>query len=239
MDESVRLLGPLAVRADGVWTPLSPTKPHAVLAYVAYQGVPVRRAEAAALAWPEAGARHAQAGLRQALLTLHRGPFGALIAADRSRVWVDGTTDLQAFREALAERRWRDAAAIHRGPLLQGFELDDASAFDAWLEAERTAVDDDWRRACRALIGEAWASGRYDEALEVADRLVHADPLDERATRDAMRAAAALGDLHGAERRYLALEALLATELALPPEAATRALRRRAQVRPRTRAPHP
>lgn len=224
MDESVRLLGPPAVRTDGVWTPLSPTKPHAVLAYFAYRGSPVRRAEVAALVWPEADAHHAHAGLRQALLSLHKEPFGDRIGSDRTRVWIDRTADVIAFREALAARRWRDAVDVHRGPLLQGFEVEDADEFGAWLDSERTVVAEAWRRACRALIGEACDAGRFDDALGIADQLVHADPLDERAVRDAMRTASAGGDLRGVERRYRVLEQSLASEFALLPEPATREL---------------
>jgi predicted ATPase/DNA-binding SARP family transcriptional activator/tetratricopeptide (TPR) repeat protein len=224
MDERVRLLGPPEVRADGVWAPLSPTKPHAVFAYAAHRGVPVRRAEVAALLWSEADAHHARAGLRQALLRLHEGPFGDLVAADRTQVWVDGTTDVHAFREALAARRWREAVEAYGGPLLQGFEVDDAEEFGAWLGSERMVAENQWRRACRALIGEASGAGRFEDVLELADRLVRADPLDERAIRDAMSAAAAVGDLRGVERRYRALEALLASEFAMAPEPATRAL---------------
>jgi predicted ATPase/DNA-binding SARP family transcriptional activator len=224
MDERVRLLGPPAVRAGDGWVPLSPTKPHAVLAYVARCGVPVRRAEVAALVWPEADARHAQAGLRQALLRLRDEPFGDVVGADRTRVWVEGAVDLHPFREALAARRWRDAVDAYRGPLLQGFEVDDADEFGAWLGSERMVVENDWRRACRALIAEAQSAGRLEDALDLADRLARADPLDERATRDAMSAAAALGDLRGMERRYRTLEALLASEFAMRPEPATRTL---------------
>jgi DNA-binding SARP family transcriptional activator/tetratricopeptide (TPR) repeat protein len=225
MDVGVRLLGPPAVRADGFWTPLSATKPHAVLAYVAYVGVPVRRAEAAAIVWPEADAQHAQAGLRQALLSLRKDPVGERLFADRTRVWLDHTVDVAVFREAVAGRRWRGAVDIHRGPLLAGFAVEDADEFDAWLASERTVVENEWRRACRALIGEARDAARFDDALEVADQLVHADPLDERAVRDAMRSACAVGDVRGAARRYHALEALLAAEFAQAPEPATRALR--------------
>ncbi|MFN2323337.1 MAG: BTAD domain-containing putative transcriptional regulator [Trueperaceae bacterium] len=225
MDASVRLLGPPAVRADDVWTPLSPTKPHAVLAYVAHHGAAVRRAEVAALLWAEADDHHAHAGLRQALLSLRKEPFGAIVGANRTCVWVDRTADIDAFREALAHRRWREVVDVHRGPLLQGFEIEDADEFGAWLDSERTVVADSWRRACRALIHEARDAGRFDDALDVADQLLHADALDERAVRDAMRAAIALGDRHGAELRYRALESLLASEFALLPEPATRELR--------------
>ena len=46
----------------------------------------MRRAQVAALVWPEAAAHHAHAGLRQAHLSLHKEAFGDRIGSDRTRV---------------------------------------------------------------------------------------------------------------------------------------------------------
>ena len=221
MDVGVRLLGPPAVRVANAWLPLRSTKPHALLAYVAYRGARVRREEAAALLWPDADAEHAHADLRQALRSLTRGPFGPLLERDRGAVWPTVDSDVHAFRRADAERRWADALAAHRGPLLEGFEIDDALEFASWLETERTSLDQAWVRACRACCREAAAAGRHDEALALADRLLRADPLDEAAVRDAMRSAAALGDRRGAVRRFEALALRLDDELGVAPEPET------------------
>jgi hypothetical protein len=137
---NVRILGPPAVHVAGAWLPLRPTKPHALLAYVAYRDAPVRRAEMATLMWPDADAEHAQCDVRQALRNLARGPFAAAIGRDRTGVWLCGECDVHAFRAAVAEGRWSDAFALHGGPLLQGFEIDDADEFAAWLASERSAV---------------------------------------------------------------------------------------------------
>ena len=84
MDVGVRLLGPPAVRVDDAWVPLRPTKPHALFAYLAYRGAPVRRAELAVLMWPDADAEHAFADVRQVLRSLRREPFGEVFGRDRS-----------------------------------------------------------------------------------------------------------------------------------------------------------
>jgi len=224
MDAGVRLLGPPAVRAGGSWVALRPTKPHALLAYVAHRRGHVRRAELAALLWPEADARHAGADVRQALSSLGRGPFAALLGRDRDGVWLDAESDFARFCRAIVERRWSAAVDAHGGPLLEGFEVDGAEEFSAWLAGERSAVADEWRRACRALAREASAAGRHDDALALADRVLRVDPLDEVVAREAMAAAIASGDSSGARRRYLALERLLERELGVAPEPATRVL---------------
>jgi DNA-binding SARP family transcriptional activator len=227
MDAGVRLLGPPAVRVDDAWVPLRPTKAHALFAYLAYRGAPVRRAELAALLWPDADAEHAFADVRQVLGSLRREPIGGLLGRDRGAVWLTVGSDLAAFRSAVAERRWADALRCHRGPLLEGFEIDDADEFGAWLASERSALAADWRRACRAVFREAANAGLHDEALHLADLLVRADPLDEQATCDAMRVAAGMGDLRGATVRFTALAKRLAAELGMAPEPATVALHQR------------
>jgi DNA-binding SARP family transcriptional activator len=227
MDVGVRLLGPPAVRVADAWVPLRPTKPHALFAYVAYRGVRVRREEAASLLWPDADAEHAHGDLRQALRALTRGPFGRLVERDRGALWLTVDSDVPEFRRAAAERRWVDALALHGGSLLEGFEIDGADEFASWLEVERTAVAEAWRRACRASIREAAADGRHDEALAFADQMLRADPLDEAAVRDAMRSAAALGDRRGAITRFDAFARRLDEELGMTPEPATVDMRAR------------
>ena len=221
MDVGVRLLGPPEVRVADAWVPLRPTKPHALFAYLAYRGARVRREEAAALLWPDADAEHAHGDLRQALRSLTRSPFGPLVERDRGAIWSTVVGDVHEFRHADAERRWADALAVHRGPLLEGFEIDGADEFASWLAMERAALAEAWVRACRALCREAAAEGRHDEALAYADRLLRADPLDESAVRDAMRSAAAQGDRRGATRRFEAFAARLADEIGMTPEPET------------------
>ena len=227
MDVGVRVLGAPEAYAEGAWLPLAPTRPHAALAYLAVRGGWVRRAEVVALLWPDAEPRNAYAGLRQVLMRLDRGPFGALIGRDRLGLWLQGDSDAPVFRRAIADSRWADAVAVHAGPLLHGFEIDGADEYAAWLASERAAVAEDWGRACRALLAAAVEEGRHDDAERYADLLVRADPLDEQAVREAMRAAAAMGDLRGVARRYEALVALLERETGLTPEPETQELGRR------------
>ena len=232
MDARVRLLGSPAVRVASGWAPLTPTKPNALFAYLACKGRRVRRAALAALMWPDASAVHARDDVRQALRRLRSGPCSALIASDRDAAWVTAASDLHEFRRAVVERRWSEALGIHGGPLLEAFDLDDADAFSDWLIAERAAVAELWRLACHATYLAAVRVGHRDDALRLADALVRADPFDERATRDAMRAAAALGDLRGATVRFETLERLLAVDVGMAPEPATIALHDELRRRP-------
>jgi DNA-binding SARP family transcriptional activator len=239
VEATVRLLGAPSVRTGRAWTDLRPRKPHALLAYVASRGGPVRRAELAALLWPEGAAAQANASLRQALRSLASGPFGTMLERDHETATVHGESDLAGFRAACAEGRWGDAFALYRGPFLDGLELDGAPEFASWLHSERSTLEETWRGACGALLREAEADGRWPDALRYADLLIRADPLDESATRDAMRLAAVAGDVHGAVRRYRTLAALLDDELGLEPESATTALLATLRAAPPPAGPRP
>lgn len=224
MEADVRLLGPPAARVAGAWVPLRPGRADAVFAFAARRGAPVRRAEVAALLWPESPASLASASLRQALRTLSRSPLEGLLGRDHERVWVKDRSDLATFEDALREARWGDAVAAYQGTFLDGFELGQADEFSAWLEDERAAIDGRFRQACVTLIEDAQRRGEHADGLDLADRVLRVDPLDETVVRHALRAAAALGDRTGVRRRFEAFRALLEREMAVAPEEATLAL---------------
>jgi DNA-binding SARP family transcriptional activator/predicted ATPase len=220
----VRLLGVPAVLVDGAWLPLRPGKVGALVAFVAHRGAVVRRGELAALLWPDADDRRAHTNLRQLLRTLAAGPWARVIDRDAAFVWSVVESDVAHFRRAVAEERWRDAAAIYRGPFLEGF--DDAGLPDvgAWADGERFALAELWRHAALAAMAADEAAGLSAEVLALADRLVAADPLDEEAVAQAMRAALALGDRRAAHRRLAALTRALREEVGAEPAAETMAL---------------
>ncbi len=228
-DVALRLLGPPAVRVDGGWRPLPPTRPHALALFVAQRAAPVRRAEAAALLWPDADDARAFTNLRQALRALVDGPLDALLRRDRIQLWVDADVDATRFRAALDAGAWSEAFALHGGPFLDGFALDEVGEFGAWLESERAAVADGLRRAGLALVDAALAAGRGEEAFDVANRLLRFDPLDETVVRRALSALTSLGDHHQASRLFEDFRRRLADEMGAEPEAATSTLAVRAR----------
>lgn len=221
MEVVLRLLGPPAVVVDGRWEALPCTRPEAAFVYLASSGGRTRRAQLAALLWPDADERGAQTNLRQTLRTLASRPWGAHLRRDRFSAGVALASDLVAFDRAVAEGRWAEAHARYAGPFLDGFELPRSGEFGAWVESERAAVASRWRRATWAWLEEARAAGRWHDVAGGCDRLLAADPLDERALRWALRASAAIGDLHAVERRYRAFREELAREVGLEPEAET------------------
>ena len=87
---------------------------------------------------------------------------------------------------------WQEALALYRGSLL-------ADLYADWLLVEREAFYLQYLQllqACNALCGQQ----NFDSALPYAERLVQAEPYDERALRTLMRIYQAVG------RRGAALE---------------------------------
>ena len=224
MDVVLRLLGPPAVVVDGRWDALPCALPEAAFVYLAGCGGRTRRAKLAALLWPDADERRAHASLRQTIRTFASRPWGAHLQRDRFSAWVTVASDLVAFDCAVEEGRWAEAHARYAGPFLDGFELERSGEFGAWVESERAAAATRWRRATWAWLEETRAAARWHDVVGACDRLLAADPLDERALRWALEATAAVGDLHAVERRYRSFREELGDEVGLEPEAETEAL---------------
>ena len=194
----------------------------------------VRREVVLALFWPELDEPRARAALRQALHFL-RQQFGddvfetrrdALAVADE-RV----RTDVADFDDAIATERWADAAALYRGPLLDGFHpAGVGAAFEDWLARERARLHDGVRLAVDELGRASEAGGDLRGAACWARRAVELDQLHEATTRRLMRLLAAADDSAGALVAYEALARRLRDEHGTAPAPATAALAEKCRV---------
>jgi DNA-binding SARP family transcriptional activator len=193
-----------------------------------HHGRPQRREALIEALWPGlppgAGRNRFDVALHDARRTLDpdagpRGPF-ATLRSDGGLVWLDETVerDLERF-ETLAEQADREgtdaalarALALHAGPLLP--EWPDA----AWADDARLRVRS---LAEGLLLGRARAAfaGRAPErALQCADALLAADPLNEEALGWRLRALVALGRKGQAARAASDHAARCRRELDSPP----------------------
>ena len=227
----LRLLGPPEVCRDGAPLRLRTRKALALLAYLAAEGGTHRRAELAALLWPESDEKRARATLRSVLADL-RSAFGSGDGTDGEYLLVDRDSlglgagagvdlDLTELRTAYElardstgiarpegeERRelverLREGLKAYRGEFLEGFYLDDAPEFDYWASVEREG----WRTRLAVVLdglsGLLLESGEAREAAAVAERWAAQDPHSEAAHGRLMRTRYALGDRAGALRVY-------------------------------------
>src|SRR5690242_13542378 len=231
----LRLLGSFTVEVN-VGRPISVAlrskKARALIAYLAMKpDWRSSREELATLLWgdtPDAQARHS---LRQCLLSLRQDLHLAPDLLDLGR----DTVELRAQALGVDARELAmlagsgeagdldRAAELWRGPFLADLALD-LEDFDSWREREQDRLAGIAARVFEAQCGTADASGDGERALATAERLVALDPTREDRQRVALKMIARHRGRDAALESARQLTCLLRTELAVAPDAATRAL---------------
>ena len=219
-----RLLGSPAVRTRDGWTPLTAGKAAGILCYLAYRQAWVPRDDLLSLFWSESSEQAARANLRVLLTRTRRLPYVERLETDGDLLRWPVKTDVQAFHQALADGQPARALAAYGGPLMDGLDVAQAPGFESWVTIARDELETTWRAAALRTTEALVRDGGLDEASEILASLLRTDPLDEDATRRAMRVKCIVGDRRTALQIYEAFEALLHEELALAPEDATRLL---------------
>lgn len=230
-------------------------KTRALLAYLAVEaGRPHRRAELAALLWPESSAHKAAHNLSQTLLRLRRvlhddrpGPTQPFLLFDRQEVQFnplsDHSLDVAEFTERLRGPRqhrhaaaeacsacigWlQQAAGLYRGDLLAGFSLRDSVPFEEWQIVERERLH---LRALDALtrIVTFYERGRRpDLVCRYARRLLTLDPWHEQTQFQLMVALDACGQKTAALEQFATYCRLLQNEFGMSPPTAMQELAER------------
>lgn len=218
---TLSLLGAPSIDRGGQSLALPFERRTQLLAFLALRRSWVGRADLAALLWPDQDHKLALANLRKALHRLQSMPGAEAIEAQGNALRFEARTDVHDFEEALREKRIGDALALHRGALLAGFEDDSNEAWSGWLRFERDRLQVAWRSVAQEhLAGEL----KPAEAIELAARLLEADPLDEAALRSLMDGLARSGQVARARQAYRDFVARLADELGLAPGAELKSL---------------
>ncbi|MCC7457328.1 MAG: tetratricopeptide repeat protein [Nitrospira sp.] len=184
----------------------------AVLAVQSGQWVP--RDELAALLWPQRANADARRNLRHVVFKVRAMPgVEALEVSEQALRWPVAT-DLQRFEQALRDARPLDAVVCRRGRLLAGIDDPDNPALDEWLTAQRAQLDARWQQAAHAALA---ASATPEQRIDLAQRLLELDPLDETAISAQLEAELALGHANAAQRHYRDYALRLAGELGVEP----------------------
>lgn len=218
---SLELLGPPLLRLDGRVLALMVKKTWALVLAVACAGRS-SRARLADLLWPSLDEPTARRNLRRELARLREAGADGLLRTEGD--WIvlhEGVAvDVARFEAAVRAGDGAQALSLWRGPLADGLSLDDAPAFDRWLDDERNRLRALWRAALEAAAEGA----RPEQALALWLTLLADDPLQEQHHRAVMRLHAAAGRREAALAQYTRLLALLRDELGLAPVAETEAL---------------
>ena len=239
-----RLLGTIDLRdEDGreLRAVLAQPKRLALLAYLAAAepAGPHRRDTLLGLFWPELDQEHARKALGQAVHFLRRALGEAALisrsaeelALDPAAAWVD----VRAFRSALDGSRVEEALELYRGDLLASFFVEDAAAFEDWLERERAHLRGRAAAAARLLAEGHEGARNMTLAVASARRAVELSEGDERPLRRLIELLDRLGDRAGAVRAYEQFARKLAAELEVEPAPETVALVERIRASPPVR----
>jgi len=195
---------------------------------------PLAREQIGLALWPELAEGQLRNALHSALRQLRRtlGDAGWIGFAD-GRYALDQTRpldcDLHDFEQALAAARGararpgalphlRRALAAYGGDFLAGAPAGD------WAAARRAGLRRAYERALAAAGRLLVADGRVGDAIEVYQRAIAHEPLDEAAHRALMECWAASGQPARALRHYGELSELLRVQVGGAPAAQTAAL---------------
>jgi len=211
------------------------TKARDLLAYfLTFRGEHIPADRAFDAIWSEKGGRGltafhtALSRLRNALRSGENPPRLILVEAGEYR--LDAARfkiDVDEFDAALAKARvttdeeaaihLQDAINFYHGEYLQNLYYD-------WLFPERRRLTQDYLGALRSLANYHYSHERFTRSLELLDRAMRVDSLQEDLHCQAMRVYAALGDRAGLIQQYQEMQQVLAKELDLKPLPATERL---------------
>lgn len=174
------------------------------------------------LLWPGRPAARAGNSLRQVLHHLRRELGGEVFlpeSAEGLRLDPDRwSVDLWTFRTCLEEGDLEGAVDAYRGPFLDGFQVGEMAAFDAWIQERRDALAGQYGSALDALARAAEEAGHLDEAVAWRRRQAAADPLSARVTLALLRTLADAGDTTAALKHAGVYRALVRERLGAEPD---------------------
>jgi DNA-binding SARP family transcriptional activator/Tfp pilus assembly protein PilF len=148
-----------------------------------------------ALLSPESSEESARHSLHQLLYFLRKQlTTDAFLGTDPLRLNpAVVTSDVFEFEEALDRGELARAAALYRGPFLDGFHLN-VSTFEEWLASERQRLAARYGTALRRLASECEAAGDRRSSIAWWRQLTSLDPLSGSAALGLMRTLTAAGD---------------------------------------------
>jgi len=203
-------------------------KARALLALLSLNGRPITRDRLADMLWSDRGEVQARSSLRQAIFELQRlDPLGGpILAAGREDVsLVRGAlvTDLELIRSAAAQGDWPRLQTLlessDAGLLTDLDGLD--SELDDWLRHQRAHEPGKALAAALDAAERCASEAGPRAALDLVSEILRLDPVNEEATRFAMRLAHELGDSVALHRHFAALGERLRDEYDAEPSPET------------------
>jgi len=222
---SLRVFGGLQLRGPSgpVAGRVAQRRPLALLAVLAVADERgATRDQLAGLLWGETDDQGALSHLSNALYLIHREVGTDAVVGDATQLRLNAASvdsDIRAFRAALERHDGAAAVAAYAGPLLEGFHLHGAAAFEEWLSGERERLAARYADTVERLAKEADAAGDQVAAAAWWQRLAALDPFNSRVAVSLAFALAAARDRVNGLQRLRAHIQLLREEMQLEPDA--------------------
>jgi len=207
-------------------------KSRALLYHLAATGQSHTRDHLATLLWGESGQSEAYHSLRSSLYHLRK----ALQAVQSDETLIsDGDLlnlhpdhfqcDILEFHDLIPrgdEASLSRAAALRKGPFLQGFSLPDAPMFDDWVQIENTDLNQVSFEILNRLAALAEGRKAWTTAAGHLNQMLQIDPLAESAQQRLISLYLKQGEPGMALRQYRQFENQLKQDLGIAPSAETR-----------------
>ena len=229
---TMKLFGAFALYGrQGQVVPIAGRRTRGLLAYLLLaNGNSATRERLSGLFWGDRGEAQARSSLRQCLLELRAALAEAgldALVATREAVRLDPEwlgSDVNALLTALSADDLASVLAtinsIGSSRLLE--DLDLGGSFGEWLDQTRAQIDQLLASGLAGLVERLEARHDWANVTALADAWLRRDPADEGVVAAAIRADLADGATASAQRRFVALETLLARELGVEPGKAVR-----------------
>lgn len=211
---------------------ITTSKGQALLLYLAaHPERMLSRSHLAALLWEETGEAVARHNLTSTLNRLRQElPVWPVLTRKESIGWNRAAgidLDTERFRQAASGgvAEWAEAAALWRGPFLDGLHVPGSTGFADWLLPERQAWENRMLELLARLAAAHEAAADWAALIAQARQALAIDPVQERFHRWLMLALYQSGERAAALNQYDEYRRWLRAEVGLEPDPATTALR--------------
>ena len=218
---AVRMFGSPAILLDGESVVLPYRKAEALLYYLIIERRAPRR-ELVELLWEDTESSAALKNLRHAAYTVRKA-LGMDLFLPGQRTVLELNPEISIQCDVL-DFLWHGALEAYHGEFLAGFSLHGSSAFEEWLNNQRSTLRTRYLKGLLAAEREAFAAGELERAERLGLEYIARDPLEESAY-------VVLMELYSRERKfrkaigvYHQLCKSLETELSISPLKETTAL---------------
>ena len=216
-DLYIKLLGKIEISWQGYALKKIPKKSLALLAYLASENRTISREHMAEILWGIGKLNN----LRQGIHSIRQLDGSDIWFIDGESLEIRAKTDLSEFEDLFENKKYKQAIEIYDGDFLEGLEIKDANEFNTWLELNRIRIKELYHLALTNYLAELEKNKEYQKALDLAQKIVAADPLNETIYRSIMILENKLGNTEKALEAFEKLRQNLHSEMALEPSEET------------------